>query len=142
MDYTVFTRLYESLVQPILTYGSALWGLYEHKAIESVQNRACIFFTGASFNSANCATRGDMGWISCLNKQRTVAFRLWCNLVNLPNDRLPFIIHTWSMNFGGSWDGSLINLSKMTNICTIFYCLHLARFCHNETGKTQVVYYC
>ena len=41
MDYDVFCKLYESLVEPVLLYGAGLWGLSEQKRVNTVQNKAC-----------------------------------------------------------------------------------------------------
>ena len=37
----VFCKLYQSLVEPVLFYGAGIWGLWEHKKINTVQNKAC-----------------------------------------------------------------------------------------------------
>ena len=77
MDYSVYIQLYENLVQPILLYGSGIWGLSEHKKLEVVQNRACRYFLGAYKNSSNLATRGDMGLSSVKTKQNIEVLRLF-----------------------------------------------------------------
>jgi hypothetical protein len=46
MNYKVFTKLYECLVQPIVLHGSSIWGLTEQRLINNVQNRAAKIFLG------------------------------------------------------------------------------------------------
>ena len=44
MDYDVFCKLYESLVESVLLYGAGLWGLSDQKKVNTVQNRVCRYF--------------------------------------------------------------------------------------------------
>jgi len=112
----VFIELYNSLVQPILTYGTGIWGLYEQRVINTVQNRACRFFLGASLNTSNIATRGDMGWTSTVTKQRLEAYRLWVKLNSMQEDRLPHIVHKWALRRKGSWELRVTKLTKSLNL--------------------------
>ena len=80
MTYEVFTKLYESLVQPILLYCAGIWGQCERKQINNIQNRAMKIFLGTTKNTSNIGVRGDMGWLSPLSKQRIEVFRLYCRV--------------------------------------------------------------
>jgi hypothetical protein len=40
MTYSVFIKLYESTVEPILFYGSGIWGTKQNSVINKVQNKA------------------------------------------------------------------------------------------------------
>ena len=104
MDYEVFNTLYESLVEPVLYYGAGIWGLAERKIINTVQNKACRYFLGLGKNAANIASRGDMGWSSCITKQKTEVSRLFFKLKSLDDDRLVKRIFNWSMSHGKSWE--------------------------------------
>ena len=88
MSYDVYTKLYTSLVEPILYYCSGKWGLTEYAKVNTVQNKACRNFLGIGKNAANLATRGDMGWTDCFVNQRLETCRLFCKLTNIQNDRL------------------------------------------------------
>ena len=44
--YETFTKLFDSGVQPILTYGSSVWGLKIFKDIDRITNRACRYYLG------------------------------------------------------------------------------------------------
>ncbi|XP_050415446.1 uncharacterized protein LOC126829542 isoform X2 [Patella vulgata] len=120
--YNIFTRLYESLVQPIILYGARIWGITEHHKLNSVQNRACKVFLGLKRNSPNLAARGDMGWTSCLTKQRTEVLRLFCRLKSLPSSRLPVIISNWSLRRAKSWEKNvhaLVKNLRISHICDV-----------------------
>ena len=44
MSYDVYTKLYTSLVEPILYYCSGIWGLTGSTKVNTVQNKACRYF--------------------------------------------------------------------------------------------------
>ena len=104
MDYNVFCKLYESLVEPVLFYGSGLWGLSEHKKINTIQNKACRYFLGLGKNASNIASRGDMGLSSCISKQRLEACRMYFKLENITEQRLVKKVFQWSSTHGMSWE--------------------------------------
>ena len=70
MNYSVFTKLVETVVEPVLFYGSGIWGLNHYREIDSVLNKACRYFLGTGNNASTTAVRGDMGWYSCSMKQK------------------------------------------------------------------------
>lgn len=104
MDYDVFCKLYESLVEPVLFYGAGIWGLSEHKKINTVQNKACRYFLGLGKNGSNIASQGDMGWTSCTVKQKVEASRLFFKVQAAPEDRIVKKLFTWSSSHGKSWE--------------------------------------
>ncbi len=62
MPYECFTKLYDSLVQPILDYGASIWGTKEFSCVIAVQNRASRYFMGVSKYTPTGAEHGDMVW--------------------------------------------------------------------------------
>jgi hypothetical protein len=44
MSHTIYTKLYNSMVEPVLEYGSGIWGTKSYTVINSVQNKACTYF--------------------------------------------------------------------------------------------------
>ena len=104
MSYDVFCKLYQSLVEPVLFYGAGIWGLGEHKKINTVQNKACRYFLGLGKNSANVASQGDMGWTSCVTKQRIEACRLFFKVKASSENRTVNRVFNWSIEHGKSWD--------------------------------------
>ena len=46
MNYGVFSKLYQSLVEQVLFNGTCIWGLSEQKKINTVQNKVCRYFLG------------------------------------------------------------------------------------------------
>ena len=64
--YETFTKLFDSGVQPILTYGSSVWGLKIFKDIDRVTNRACPHYLGLYTFTPIPALYSEMGWLPSL----------------------------------------------------------------------------
>ena len=60
MPFDVFTKLYDTMVWPIISYGAALWGTRDFSSTNAVQNRAC-FYMGWGKYAPNAKVNGDMG---------------------------------------------------------------------------------
>ena len=65
MTLSVYNRLIESVVEPVLFYCSGKWGHNKFNEIETVLNKAGRYFLGVSKNCSNISSRGDLGWHSC-----------------------------------------------------------------------------
>ena len=46
VTHSVFSKLYSTMVEPILLYGSGIWGYKNFSQISTVQNKACKLFLG------------------------------------------------------------------------------------------------
>ena len=101
MPYKCFTKLYESLVQPVIDYGSAIWGTKNFSCINAVQHRACRFFMGVGKYTPNCAVQGDMGWPLPAYNQWLCVSKLWCRSMCMNDNRLNKKIFLWSLNNAG-----------------------------------------
>ncbi len=63
MPYECFTKLCDSLVQPILDYGASIWGTKEFSCVNAVQNRASHDYMDMGKYTPNGAVHADMGWL-------------------------------------------------------------------------------
>ena len=61
-QYTPFTKLFESVVCPIISYGAAIWPTQSYNCINVVQNRAARYFMNEDRYTPNAAVIGDIGW--------------------------------------------------------------------------------
>ena len=84
MTYKVYTKLYTSMVEPVLLYCSGIWGTKLLSAISIIQNRACKICLSVGKRTSNLASRGDMGWTSCFTKQPINYSKLLFRLLRLP----------------------------------------------------------
>ena len=107
--FKTYTKLYNSLVAPILDYGAAVWGVKEFSHINTVHNRANRFFLGVGRYTPNAAVRGELGWKLPFHRQWSAVVKLWCRLCKMSNDRLPKKIFNWSLQIS--------NNSRVKNWC-------------------------
>jgi hypothetical protein len=98
MPYNIFTRLYDTLVQPIISYGAAIWGQKYYGIINSVQQRAMKYFLGLPKRAPNSAVIGDMGWTDSTTRLWVSVGRQWCRLRNMETSRLNKVVFDWGYN--------------------------------------------
>jgi len=61
-QFSVFTKLFDSMVWSVVNYGSAIWGTQQFSCINAVQDRAMRFYMGVGKYTPNLAISGDIGW--------------------------------------------------------------------------------
>ena len=97
MSINVYTKLVETIVEPVLFFCSGIWGLTKFSEKKTVLNKACRYFLGVTKHCSNVSLRGDLGWSSCeVNKK-----------LNLFVCGVGYIIYQST----GLYDGSTIGLS-------------------------------
>ncbi len=83
MPSAVFTKLFDSLVQPIIDYGASMWCLKIHSSIQAVQNLAACHVLGVGRNTLLGGVQCDMGWkMSEYRSWLSVAWK-WHRLANM-----------------------------------------------------------
>ncbi len=95
LGYDTYTKLYDSLVTPIIDYGSAIWGFKSYDNIDKIQNRASRFFIGVHRFAPIAGYVGDMGWMSNRGRWKINITRLWNRLVGMDADRLLKKVFLW-----------------------------------------------
>ena len=63
IGYKCFTKLFESGVVPVCTYGSGIWGFNKHWSNQKLQNRAIRYFLGVHNKTPILALHAETGWI-------------------------------------------------------------------------------
>ena len=96
VPYDTFTKLYDCMVYPIISYGAVVWGDREFSCISAVQNRACRYFLGVGKYTPNAAVSGDMGWIPAHMRTWNSVIRQYCRLSNMGHECLAARIFTWA----------------------------------------------
>jgi hypothetical protein len=96
MDYAVFTKLYNSLVVPVFTYASSIWGLNKFKCVNVIQQRAAKIFLGLNKTAPNNAAIGDIGWTTCYARQLGEVYRMQWRLSKMDDARITRVVHKWS----------------------------------------------
>ncbi len=97
MGYRTYSKLFDSLVCPVMDYGSSIWGGKSYDSLNSVFNRAQRFFTGVHRLCPIDGFTGDMAWPSNRIRWKLEALRLLNRLVKTDKDRLVYKIFRWDM---------------------------------------------
>jgi hypothetical protein len=64
MPYNVFTKLYDSMVRPVISHGASIWGTKSYSRINAVQNRTMRFCLGLGKYTPTAALYmyGELAW--------------------------------------------------------------------------------
>ena len=103
MSYKCFTKLYESMVIPIVRYGAAIWGHKEFSCINAVHNRMCRYFLGVKKFTPNAAVQGDMGVRVPWQHQCDEIARQWCRVRNMTEHRCNKKVFIWANMYRKNW---------------------------------------
>ena len=124
MPYDVFTKLYDSMVWPVISYGAAVWGDRSYACINAVQNRAMRFFLGTGKYTPNAAVSGDMGWQQPLSRQWKSVCLQWHRLTTMNNTRVNSKIFNWCLQKSSAscknWCYSVKHMFSALDLSTIF----------------------
>ena len=88
VPYNVFTKLYDSVVCPVISYSSPIWGIRSHACIDAVHNRDMRFFLGVGRYTPNDAVAGEMVWKPTSERQWKSVCLYWSKLAAMENSRL------------------------------------------------------
>ena len=82
-------RLFDSMVKPILCYGSEVWGTEYSSIIESVHFEFCRYFLGVNSSVNNAVAAGECGRLPMCVSYYTNSVNYWCKLLQMNDDRYP-----------------------------------------------------
>ncbi len=88
IDYSIFTRLFDTCIVPIMDYASGVWGFKDYPHANAIQHRIIRSFLGLHRFAPSLAVNGDMGWLPAVVRRRIEMVRLWCRLVRMNEDRI------------------------------------------------------
>ena len=95
MNISVYTKLVDTMIEPVLFFCSGIGGQTNFSENESVLTKAGRYFLGDTKRCSNISSRGDLGWSSCDVKQKVQNVRFWCRLRNMPGHRIIRRVHEW-----------------------------------------------
>ncbi len=98
MPFNVYSKLYDTMVWPVLGYGAAIWGTKQYSCVNAVHHRAIRFFLGVGKYVPNLAVNGEVGWIPPVVRQWTCVSRHWARLTNTGTSRLNKRVFVWADN--------------------------------------------
>ena len=89
MDPSLFFKLFDAQVKPMLLYSAEIWGLTKYKTIESAHLFACKSFLQVPLKTPNAMVYGELGRYPLYVDSTIRAMKYWFKLRNLPQTRLP-----------------------------------------------------
>ncbi len=125
-----YTKLYESLVCPVMDYGAAIWGMKTYDKLDQIHNRAIRFFAGVHRLCPIPGFTGDMGWLDNLSRWKIDRIRLWNRLVDTNHDRLVKKIFLWDKEMHTNTNKSNF-MSHLKQICSDID----LKDCYTDTAK-------
>ena len=82
-------KLFDSIVRPILCYGSEIWGYEYCETIEKVQIKFCKRYACLHQNTADFFALGECGRYPLAVTYMTQCVKYWVRLIQMPNYRYP-----------------------------------------------------
>ncbi|CAC5381708.1 unnamed protein product [Mytilus coruscus] len=116
MSFDVYTKLYKTLIEPVLLHGAGLWGHNNWREVQTIQNKACRLFMGSSSNASNVAVLGDMGYKTTKSTELLETYRLFLRVRYTYDYRITHKVHMWGMNISRSWDKKCYEIAHKLGI--------------------------
>lgn len=110
-------KIWKSLVQSVVDYGSEFWGDLEWKALDNLQLRMGKKILRCSEKMTNEVVRGELGWWRMRGRRDEARLRYWARLVRMQQDRIPSIVYRESK---GRLDREQRNDSTITDSWCIY----------------------
>ena len=135
LGYLSHTKLFDSLVVPILDYRCGTWSTGQNcKNFDQIQNGVICYYLGVPRTSPIVGIEGDMGWILGIVRCDVKSLHFYNQLMWLPNTRLPRKLYNIDKVRNGPWSKNLEELAKCVDA--------LAEWNRNELiniKKTKVI---
>ena len=96
LPFNVYTKLYDSVMYPVISYGACIWGCKSYSCINVVQNRGMRFFLGVGKYTPVAALEGEMGWEPSFIKKWTCIGRHFVRISRTPLNRINKRIALWA----------------------------------------------
>ena len=90
LDFKVYEKIYKSTVIPVMDYSAGVWGYKQFDSHDKLQHKAIRTFLGVGKPTPLDALDGDAAWDSPKLRRHVDMVRLWCRLVKMDHNRLPF----------------------------------------------------
>ncbi len=85
----IYFKLFDSQIQPILLYGSEIWGCKVFYTIEKIHLLACKKFLNVSISTPSNMVYGECGRFPLYIVSHTRCLKYWLKIICMPDHRLP-----------------------------------------------------
>ena len=120
LGYGAFTKLFHTLVCPVIDYGCMAWNVSNIgcRKLDQIQERALRYFCGLPRTCSIAGMTGEMGWIPGMVRRDVETIRLFNQIVQMQPTRLTRKIFEFdkSTSAPGSWSDNVKMLLKSVNM--------------------------
>ena len=116
--YDLFFKIYDTKINPILLYGSEIWGVDVHREIETVHMFCCKRFLNVKSTTSNHVVRGECGRYPMYIFTFKRAISYWCKICKMPDCR--FVKKCYNMLILDCLNGKVNWASKIKHILYSF----------------------
>ena len=112
-DIILTLKLFDSLVSPILLYGSDIWGCYklnEKSPIEQLHSSFCKHILQVNKNTPNIAVKAELGRSSLITKAQINCLKNWLRISHNVVNNIVFNAYKDSLNFNDTWTAKVKNI--------------------------------
>ena len=88
-EHKAFFKIFDSLVVPILFYGSEVWGYDNQRKIEQVHINFCKSFLGVGKYASNSAVLGECGRLSIATRYYIRFIKYWLKILKMDHHSFP-----------------------------------------------------
>jgi hypothetical protein len=84
----IFWKLFDTQIEPILTYAAEVWGIVDNNQMENVHTFAIKLFLNVPLHSSNRMVYGETGRYPLYIRAYLKCVKYWLKLLKLPSTRL------------------------------------------------------
>ena len=110
----VFFKMFNAQIQPILLYGSEIWGFQRFQNIEKIHLLACKKFLNVNVNTSNCMVYGECGRFPLYINSQIRCLKFWMKIIKMHEQRLPKLAYNMLLNLDNlgyhTWATDIRNL--------------------------------
>jgi len=96
LPFDVYTKLYNTCVVQVITYGASIWGTKSFSCIHSIHHRAMRFFLDYGKYTPNAAVFGEMSWNPISVEQWKSVCNHWHRCLNFKDFPMNKKLFEWS----------------------------------------------
>jgi hypothetical protein len=122
ITYSVYKKMYDSCVVPILDYCAGVWGFRVYDKINAVQNRCIRSFLGVHKYASNAAINGDVAWTPPVVRRKICMLKLWSRIISMGDTRLTKKVLIWDYytRRANTWCSNIRNIFQETDQMHIY----------------------
>ena len=113
-DIILTLKFFDSLVSPILLYGSDIWGCYklnEKSPIEQLHSSFCKHILQVNKNTPNIAVKAELGRSSLITKKAQInCLKNWLRISHNLVNNIVSNAYKDSLNFNDTWTAKVKNI--------------------------------